>query len=403
MFGSELSVEAFDMAAGLYASMRPRRDSQIQAGLAGPLTHRTLVFYTHGLTHGGAERVMAMIASEFADRGDAVTFIVDRVMPDHGLVLSPKLRLEVLSGSHGSQLRALVQLLKTIQPDLMISALSASNVKMASAALFAGMPRRHVMTWHGFPQAEPSLLSRLGYGMLPVLSRLAAYHVCVSSALLDFVRDRGVGAENSVRIYNPVDMRGLDFERIKKSADAPRLILSAGRLAPVKNFSLLLEAFSRLPEGHAQLVILGDGPERHGLEQHAQTLGLGGRVLLPGHVHDMREWFARADVFVLPSNSESFSNVVVEALSHGLPVVSTDCGGPREILDQGRFGTLVPCGDADAMMRAIRAALCDDGSQAQSRRQQAQQFDLDTAISQYDQLFARLIAARSGQVQVLHS
>lgn len=371
----------------------PKRVAARVSASAVPATRkRRLLFYTHALTHGGAERVMAMLASAMADAGNDVFFAVDHITDDHGIALSNDVKLVTLGGSHLMQLVKIGRLLKDTQPDWILSALASSNAKMSMAAVFAGMSKRHILSWHGFPQAEPSLISQIGYAFLPLTARLSAHQVCVSDALLAHMRKAGVPAHRSSRIYNPVDMAGLDApaERVRHN-DAP-VVLSAGRLAPVKDFPTLVRAFAQLPHAGARLIILGEGSERKKIEAEARSLGVADRVTLPGHVHDMRPWFSQADVFVLPSLSESFSNVVVEALSFGLPVVATDCGGPREILDGGRFGALIKRRDARAMSRAIAAAFQDDGSIADLRRARAQNFSLEVALQGYCDLLQRLEA-----------
>ncbi|MAL03694.1 MAG: hypothetical protein CL625_05400 [Arenimonas sp.] len=112
------------------------------------------------------------------------------------------------------------------------------------------------------------------------------------------------------------------------------------------------------PSTRGTLVVLGEGPERESLESLIAVLRLQGRVVLPGYVAEPAGWYAHANLFVLPSDYEGFGNVLVEAMEHGLPIVSTDCvAGPAEVLANGRFGTLVPTGDASALAGAMRDAL----------------------------------------------
>ena len=133
----------------------------------------------------------------------------------------------------------------------------------------------------------------------------------------------------------------------------------------------------------ATLCILGEGSERTALETQVHALGLEGRVLLPGYKSDPAPYYARADLFVLSSDHEGFGNVIVEALDHGVPVVSTDCpSGPREILQEGKYGTLVPVGDVDALAQAMLATLHAPHDPA-ALKARARDFAVDTIADQY--------------------
>jgi len=130
-----------------------------------------------------------------------------------------------------------------------------------------------------------------------------------------------------------------------------------GRLAKQKDFSTLLAAMGilRMEYGlEARLIILGEGNERKKLGDMARSLGLEGAIDMPGFVPEPFPYMARASIFVLSSAWEGSPNVLIEALAIGVPVVSTDCpSGPREILQGGKYGRLVPVGDSEALARAM--------------------------------------------------
>jgi len=161
-------------------------------------------------------------------------------------------------------------------------------------------------------------------------------------------------------------------------------ILSVGSLKTQKNFPHLLHAFSLLPRSlNAKLTILGDGSLRPELENLIFDLDLVGRVHLPGFCLDPAPWYRTSDLFVLSSCWEGFANVIVEALEFGLPVVSTDCCyGPTEILDNGRYGTLVPVGDADALACAVKNSLLRQHDRVALMRR-AQDFSVCMIADQY--------------------
>jgi glycosyltransferase involved in cell wall biosynthesis len=134
-------------------------------------------------------------------------------------------------------------------------------------------------------------------------------------------------------------------------------VLAVGRLVPAKGFDILLRAFHRVLHAglDLNLLILGEGEERRSLEAQARTLGIEARVFLPGFQANPYPYFKRAETFVLSSRYEGLALVVVEALALGVPVVAADCPfGPREVLDHGRYGVLVPPGSPTALADAIR-------------------------------------------------
>ncbi|WP_191287493.1 glycosyltransferase [Aliiroseovarius zhejiangensis] len=161
-------------------------------------------------------------------------------------------------------------------------------------------------------------------------------------------------------IHNPVAMPDPKPGAAVWPAQAQHRILAVGSLRWQKDFPTLLRAVRLLLDQgcDAELVILGDGPDRAALVALVQSLGLTSRVTMPGFTPHTGAYYASADLFALSSRSEGFANVIVEALSHGLPVVATDCPhGPSEILDTSDIGSLVPVGDAAALAAAIGAAL----------------------------------------------
>lgn len=212
---------------------------------------------------------------------------------------------------------------------------------------------------------------------------LADVRVAVSEgAARDLAALTGLSRSAIELIHNPISPPGV----IAPTAEAERLwggakirFIAVGSLKPQKNHDLLLRAFARLNLKDAKLMILGEGHLRLDLERHAALLGIADQLVLPGFVIDPWPFYATATAFVLSSNYEGFANVILEALAAGLPVVSTNCrSGPAEILDQGRFGALVPVGDEAALAEAMRRALDDSGDHL-ARREWAASFSQGAA------------------------
>jgi glycosyltransferase involved in cell wall biosynthesis len=195
-------------------------------------------------------------------------------------------------------------------------------------------------------------------------------------------------------IYNPVDCRRIaelaaqDLDHPWFQPGQPPVVLAAGRLHRQKDYPTLLQAFARLRRRKtSRLVIIGEGPERARLASLAAQLGISEEVQLPGFQTNPFAYMARAGVFALSSAWEGLSNVLIEALACGCPVVSTDCPhGPAEVLDSGKYGTLVPVADPAALAQALQATL-DRKTAAAEAQQRAGYFDIGAVADRYWQLF----------------
>jgi glycosyltransferase involved in cell wall biosynthesis len=167
--------------------------------------------------------------------------------------------------------------------------------------------------------------------------------------------------ERAIVIRNPVVTPGMKSQANEppphpwlKNKKEP-VIMGMGRLSKQKGFPTLLHAFARIHKAiPSRLIIVGEGADRAELEMLARKLGITDRVALPGFQPNPYKWLAGADLFVLSSLWEGSPNVLTEALALGIPCVATHCpSGPDEILQDGRFGPLVPVGNAEALAEAM--------------------------------------------------
>ncbi len=367
-----------------------------------------LFFYIPGLVDGGAERVMASLASWFARQGHDVTLVVDFETDKNQPPLEASVGRLKLSKRHVSSIRQLARLLAQHNPDIALSAIASANFKLVAASILARarrLPKPNspkispalVLTYHGFEEYKTGKLSWLGYKNLPLMSRYAARIVTVSDQLLESLANRwNARRDKLVRIYNPVPLPAHPANYDPTDLPARQnIILSVGRLDPNKRFDLLIKAFAQLSDKSARLIILGEGGERQKLTALIARLGLSARVELPGYVEDTGAYYAKAKCFVLTSSSESFGLVLVEALGFGLPVLATDCGGPLEVLEGGRYGSLLEVNISPAALaREIDQRLENPGDPA-PRIQRAMSFDMDTGARQYADLFETILKERT--------
>lgn len=337
---------------------------------------KRIIIHVPTLRGGGAERVCVLVANEFARRGHDVTlFVWDATGPNSELV-SPKVKiLDFGLRAHGENfgklttLKAFVRSIavyRRLKPDAVFSALEFANLLTASALIAGGIKASFFPSFHA---AGSLKADSLGSRVAPLLSRLVRYRatraIAVSRGIAKDLRQRGFAEKQTVVIGNPIpalqasdtgndEWRG----RLSTMGTGP-VVATLGRLVEVKDHRMLIEAFAKIdPSKNCRLVIFGEGPLRDDLQTQARTLGLENRILFAGYVNDPAACYAVADLFVLSSRSEGFGNVLVEAMGAGVPVVSTDAPyGPREILADGRYGALVPVGNAATMAIAIEKAL----------------------------------------------
>jgi glycosyltransferase involved in cell wall biosynthesis len=336
-----------------------------------PAEGQIVLFLPHS-GRGGAERVFVNLAAEFEQEGlDIALLLGTREGVGYLEELPPTLDVSELGRQHMRHaLPAMVRYLRRKRPAVLVSALDHANLMTILAAKLARTGTRVVATihnnispvWQGNRSLHQRLVIRCMLKVLPWAQEIVA----VSSGLADDVARLAKIPRDRVRvIYNPIISPALRRAALEptghpwfQEGQLP-VVLGAGRLAAEKDFPNLIRAFAIARKTcQARLVILGEGEERPALERLVQSLGLEDDVGLPGVVANPFAYMSRSALFVLSSAWEAFGNVLVEALACGCPVVSTDCpSGPREILQGGRLGKLVPVGDETALAEAILAGL----------------------------------------------
>jgi glycosyltransferase involved in cell wall biosynthesis len=333
--------------------------------------------YIPSFGDGGVERMLVNLARGFADEGVRVDLLVRKTSAPYlgSLPAAVHVRAQAARGPRGLR-RELIAYLRQEQPDILMSAKGPDDRIAIAARRRAGVPTRF------FLRTGTNLSGRLAARRFNPLRRWwrrwavrrlyrqADGVICVSQGVAeDLAGVADLPAERLQVIRNPVVVPEL-IQQAEAPVDHPWLgvagppvVLGAGGLRRQKNFALLLGAFARVRATRpARLLILGEGHLRGELERLAHALGVEGDVGLPGFVENPYPYMRQASIFVLSSLWEGSPNVLVEALALGTPVVATDCpSGPREILQGGRLGPLVPVDDesalAEAMLRTLAAPL----------------------------------------------
>lgn len=340
------------------------------SGLKRKMDDGEILVFLPTLLGGGAERVTVNLAVTLARLGRRVHLCSNR--PGGPLVAEAATVVRVSDLGADSTWKAVLRLARLIdelRPSSIISALTHANLIAIAASRLAGSPARLILVEHSGARewkANRDLLSRLFPLITPFSHRLASHVVTVS-------RDLARELERTLRfppgrvqvIFNPVITADF-FHRAKQPIELPsgwsvadKVIVTAGRLEPVKDHESLLVAFRELRRDiPCRLVILGEGSLGPSLASLAGRLGIAESVHWPGFVPNPLPWIARADLFALTSRWEGLPTALIEAAALNRRLVATDCPyGPREILGLAGHGELVPVGDPPALADALRQSL----------------------------------------------
>lgn len=323
------------------------------------------------LSGGGAERAAIVLAADLADRGLQLDFALMRAAGHFLDQVPPGASTFDFKVDRARQvLGPLVRYLRERRPRAVLSFMWPLNSALVVGEAIARTGARLILTEHTDWAVNPLAGTAMARARLNATMRLtypkATKVVAVSDGSATSVaRAAGMARGDIAVIYNPITplppAGEADPALISRwlSDDGVPALIAVGRLHPQKDYPTLLRALSIVRRTRpARLLILGEGPLQGELEALRGRLGLDDVVLMPGFVPHPRAYLERADLFTLSSGYEALPTVMIEALACGTPVVSTDChSGPREILQDGALGALVPVGDASALADAILAAL----------------------------------------------
>lgn len=327
-----------------------------------------IAMFMPSLAGGGAEKMFLRVAAGLARRGFAVDLLIERAERRH-LELAPKeVRLVRLDARLSvTTLPKLLRYLHREHPEVLLSNLDWTNAFALIAKKFSARGLRVVVRQAvTFSMAQADSRFRIRMVVMKALKRLMPSADAIIAVSRGVARDIERHVSGTVRglvhaVPNPVvdsELAAQAAAPVKHPWFADRsvpVVLSAGRLHSQKDFPTLLRAFSEVGKSRpARLVILGEGRLLERLKALARELRIDRAVDFPGFQANPFAYMAKARVFALSSAYEGLPAVLIESMACGTPVVSTDCPhGPREILEGGRWGRLVPVGDHQALAAAI--------------------------------------------------
>ncbi|AFL69153.1 glycosyltransferase [Sulfurospirillum barnesii] len=359
-----------------------------------------VAFFISSLEAGGAERVVSLLIPELLLHYDVTLILFNNTI---NYPLPPDVRIIILDQRAKFLGRFLAlpflawhykKRCQSLGIEISLSFLNRPNY-CAVLAQCMGLHVKMIISERAMPLLQHQ------YGLKGFVNRLLmrwlypkAECIIVNSKRNAWVLHNAFGLKNVKTIVNPTTLQADSVQKQK----IPFTFITIGRLDEGKNHCSLLEAMVHV---NAQLWIIGEGVLRSKLEYQIEKLNLKHKVKLLGYQANPAQWLLQANAFVFSSLYEGFPNVLLEALSCGLPVISTDClSGPREILapqtdymyqmtkdiEVAEFGILVPINDAQAMQKAMQCLIDDEVLYAHYCSQafkRAQDFAIESIAKQW--------------------
>ncbi len=353
---------------------------------------------------GGAETV-AFNTAHYLDKSrfEARALVVGRGklverLQDHGYGVDTCTFYESYSRD---LLRTIRGLIRKHRIDIVHSHLARMNTYGFVASRFT--PAKNVMTIHGLSEFS-SFLGRTYYS---ACGNFSGKIVAVSQTLADrFVAETMVRKGKVTVIPNGIDIdrfgQPVDREKTLARFGLPagaRLLLAVGNLRAIKGYDFLIESFARIAGDVPSLYVMICGNDYFGhrpvLDPIIERNGLSNRVIFTDFINDIETLYAVADVYALTSISEGFSLTTVEAMASSAAVVSTDCIGPREIIDDGVDGIIVPGRDPELFGRTVLDLLQDDERRRSlgraARKKAEDKYAVRDSVAKFERLFLSLV------------
>ena len=346
---------------------------------------------------GGVERMMVNLARGFASIGHYPDFVVKNAGSPYLADLPDKVNLIELDKLHRDTGAAAALYLDHAAPQALLTSKEENDEIAVKAKERSGANTRivmrlpvHVTSRLKYKRQGPLKTWMTSAKLKKILGKADSLVAVSHGVAEDIFAITGIPLEKIKVIRNPVitpELKDLatapvDHEWLLQK-DIP-VLLGIGRLGRQKNFELLIKAFNEMRSRiDCRLIILGEGRRRSSLEKLVNRLGLNEYVELPGFVVNPFAYLAKSDLFVLSSLWEGSPNALAEALALGIPVVSTDCdSGPHEILQDSRYGRLVPVNDDEKLAEAMISTLSNP-LQSEILREAVAEYTIERAARAY--------------------
>ena len=326
-----------------------------------------IAFLIPNLKCGGAERVFVNLINEISMSDEyTVDLLLMKYEGEYTNDINGNVNIyDFNKKSMRNTVLNLRSYIRKNKPDIFLSALTHVNLiacmlKLLTRSEMKLFCTEHTVVSNAFT-TNKGIKADLMKIAIKILYRLPDGIIAVSESIrTDLAKKFAVDKSKISKIYNPIisnQLIEIANERIDHkwfNGDYGKIMLSVGRLNKAKDYSTLLKAFQIVNNKiRSKLVILGSGDELESLLTLSEDLGITNEVAFLGYVENPYKYMKKADIFVLSSKYEGFGNVIVEAMAFNKKIVSTRTGGPVEILENGKHGTIVPIGDYRKLADAI--------------------------------------------------
>lgn len=347
-----------------------------------------ICFVTATLTSGGSERVMSLVANQLVKRGHDVEIVnlnkhivFYPIHEDVHLLFAE----DEVGSSIVNKILWLRKRVKAEKPDVVIPFMEA--VYCVTLLALIGVEVPVISSERIDPRKSPFVRNILRRIFLPLTTHLVVQTKDIKAFYPKFIQKK------TTIIYNPVSEAVFHLQEEPKE----NVIINVGKLDGQKNQKLLINAFARIADKFPEwkLVIYGEGRERDSLERLIQDsrFKIQDKVSLPGRCETVIEEMNRAKVFAFSSDFEGMSNAILEAVCVGLPVVTTNVSGAKELVKEGEGGFVVPIRDEKALVNALHKILSNKKRReimAQHNKATAKNFKLDMIVNQWESLILQI-------------
>ena len=347
-----------------------------------------LTFVSSTLHAGGAERVISLLANSFCQKG----YEVEIVCINKHLVFYPideKVKVwfaedEVKSLSILKKVFWLRNHIKNDRPDVVIAFML--EVYCVTLASLIGVSVPVISS----ERIDPHFFGR-AKGLLRWLLLRRTTHLVVQTVRIKDFYSAKLQSRTTI-IPNPVTDKVFSLTPTLKQ----KRIIAVGRLAYQKNYPMMFRAFAKVHHDFPdwQLVVYGNGPQKEEIRGVIERLGMEGHIILAGKSDHVVEEMNKSSLFVMSSDYEGMSNALLEAVCVGLPVISTDVSGARDLITEGVNGYIVPVGNERALTLALSSMLSSPEKMDEMGRQSkalAPRFREEQIVGQWEELIKKVV------------